>query len=83
MEVFLKLVQRRKVYLYPRFHMHVSACLDTVKPDLVQINVKLTPLMVKIQSKLVELANVCIQVQAMRCCMHRQSPRKHHTLMYL
>ncbi|RHY18495.1 hypothetical protein DYB25_004771 [Aphanomyces astaci] len=51
-EQAMKLMYLRKVLLYPRFHMAVGTCLEQHQPDVYEIQVAMTPLMMEMQQAL-------------------------------
>ncbi|RLO07864.1 hypothetical protein DYB28_005220, partial [Aphanomyces astaci] len=51
-EQAIKLMYLRKVLLYPRFHMAVGTCLEQHQPDVYEIQVAMTPLMMEMQQAL-------------------------------
>ncbi|ETV81611.1 hypothetical protein, variant 1 [Aphanomyces astaci] len=51
-EQAMKLMYLRKVLLYPRFHMAVGTCLEQHQPDVYEIQVAMTPLMIEMQQAL-------------------------------
>nr|CAB3243315.1 DNA repair endonuclease XPF [Phallusia mammillata] len=50
-----------KVFLWPRFHSSVIACLEKHKPEAIEISVDLTPSMRKIQTSLLEIVAACLK----------------------
>ncbi|XP_037092909.1 DNA repair endonuclease XPF-like [Pollicipes pollicipes] len=51
----------RNLYLWPRFHLQVNQALKQCTPDVVEIRVKMTPLMTSIQSALLDLINITVK----------------------
>jgi len=50
-----------KLHLWPRFHLVVKASLDKKKPDVSEVCVPLTPLMLGIQREVVALLEMCLK----------------------
>ncbi|CAF1127805.1 unnamed protein product [Adineta ricciae] len=51
----------RHVYLYPRFQVTVRSTFENCSPDVIELQVPLTVLMMDIQISLTELINACLQ----------------------
>ncbi|CAK4076836.1 unnamed protein product [Aphanomyces euteiches] len=51
-EQVLKLLYVRKVLLYPRFHIAIGGCLEKRQPDVYEVEVPLSPLMMEMQQAL-------------------------------
>ncbi|XP_012286135.1 DNA repair endonuclease XPF [Orussus abietinus] len=51
----------KQLYLWPRFHSVVTNSLSTYKPQVIELHVKLTPKMLKIQSLLLDVMNYLIK----------------------
>ena len=60
-ERVMKLLFVRNLFLKPRFHNEVSACLEQHKPDVIEVNVEITPKMRAIQLSLLDLLNVSLR----------------------
>ncbi|CAK8685510.1 unnamed protein product [Clavelina lepadiformis] len=50
-----------KVFLWPRFHSSVAACLEKHKPEVVELCIKMTSSMKLIQTALLEIVNACLR----------------------
>ncbi|KAF0302752.1 DNA repair endonuclease XPF [Amphibalanus amphitrite] len=48
----------RNLYLWPRFHLQVNQTLKECAPEVVEIRLKMTPLMMSIQTALLDLINI-------------------------
>lgn len=51
----------RYVYLYPRFQVTIRSTFEHCSPDVIELQVPLTVLMMDIQVSLTELINACLQ----------------------
>ncbi|RHY31493.1 hypothetical protein DYB32_003453, partial [Aphanomyces invadans] len=51
-EQAMKLLYLRKVLFYPRFHVSIGTCLEQHEPDVFEVEVPLTPLMMEMQQAL-------------------------------
>ena len=60
-ERVMKLLFVRHLFLRPRFHNEVAACLESHKPDVVEVDIEITPKMRKIQLSLLDLLNVSLR----------------------
>lgn len=60
-ERVMKLLFVRNLFLKPRFHNEVAACLEAHKPDVIEVNVEITPKMRAIQLSLLDLLNISLR----------------------
>ena len=60
-ERVMKLLFVRNLFLKPRFHNEVAACLEVHKPDVIEVNVEITPKMRAIQLSLLDLLNISLR----------------------
>ncbi|XP_033975695.1 DNA repair endonuclease XPF-like [Trematomus bernacchii] len=51
----------KKLYLWPRFQASVNTALDRHKPEVVELNVSLTPAMRAIQSSILDIMSACLK----------------------
>uniref|UniRef100_A0A8C4EZE8 DNA repair endonuclease XPF n=1 Tax=Dicentrarchus labrax TaxID=13489 RepID=A0A8C4EZE8_DICLA len=51
----------KKLYLWPRFQASVNTALDRHKPEVVELNVSLTPAMRAIQSSILDIMGACLK----------------------
>ncbi|XP_071490340.1 DNA repair endonuclease XPF-like [Diadema antillarum] len=51
----------RKLYLWPRFHASVLALMDRLKPEVVELQLTMTPSMVAIQMAILDVIAACIK----------------------
>ncbi|XP_068247046.1 DNA repair endonuclease XPF [Palaemon carinicauda] len=51
----------KRLYLWPRFHMDVSTCLERCKPEVIELHLKMTPQMKQIQMSLLDLITATVQ----------------------
>ncbi|XP_038066570.1 DNA repair endonuclease XPF-like [Patiria miniata] len=56
----------RKLFLWPRFHASVTDFMDAHKPDVVEIQLKLSPSMLAIQTAILDIIAACIK-EVQRC----------------
>lgn len=56
----------RRLYLWPRFHASVVSVMDDHKPDVVEVQLQLTPSMLACQTALLDIINACIK-ELKRC----------------
>ncbi|XP_022100212.1 DNA repair endonuclease XPF-like [Acanthaster planci] len=56
----------RKLFLWPRFHASVTDYMDAHKPDVVEIQLKLSPSMLAIQTAILDIIAACIK-EVQRC----------------
>ncbi|XP_059470534.1 DNA repair endonuclease XPF [Neocloeon triangulifer] len=49
------------LFLWPRFHSVVVSALSVASPEVIELHVKMTPTMVKIQTALLELLSFCVR----------------------
>ncbi len=61
LELVMKNLFLRYVYLYPRFQMTIRSTFEHCSPDVIELQVPLTLLMMDIQVSLMELINACLQ----------------------
>jgi DNA excision repair protein ERCC-4 len=61
LECVMKNLFLRHVYLYPRFQITVRSTFENCSPDVIELQVPLTLLMMDIQVSLMELINACLQ----------------------
>ena len=61
LECVMKNLFLRHVCLYPRFQVTVRSTFENCSPDVIELQVPLTSLMMDIQLALMELINVCLQ----------------------
>ena len=57
----MKCLFARHLHLWPRFHAAVKDILDTVKPDVREIHVRLSVLMEQIQFSLIDLIKLTLE----------------------
>lgn len=51
----------KKLYLWPRFHMDVNACLEACKPEVVELHLQMTTPVKQIQMSLLDLITATVQ----------------------
>ncbi|XP_047494472.1 DNA repair endonuclease XPF-like [Penaeus chinensis] len=51
----------KKLYLWPRFHMDVNACLEKCKPEVIELHLKMTTPVQQIQMAVLELITETVQ----------------------
>nr|XP_045584995.1 DNA repair endonuclease XPF-like isoform X2 [Procambarus clarkii]XP_045585004.1 DNA repair endonuclease XPF-like isoform X2 [Procambarus clarkii] len=51
----------KKLYLWPRFHMDVTACLEKCKPEVVELHLQMTPPVKQIQMAVLDLITATVQ----------------------
>ncbi|XP_064088555.1 DNA repair endonuclease XPF-like [Macrobrachium nipponense] len=51
----------KRLYLWPRFHMDVSNCLERCKPEVIELHMKMTAPMKQIQTALLDLITATVQ----------------------
>ncbi|CAF1005055.1 unnamed protein product [Adineta steineri] len=61
LECVMKNLFLRHVYLYPRFQVTIRSTFEHCSPDVIELQVPLTVLMMDIQISLTELINACLQ----------------------
>ncbi len=61
LENVMKNLFLRYVYLYPRFQITIRSTFENCSPDVVELRIPLTLLMMDIQVSLMELINACLQ----------------------
>ncbi|RIA94468.1 hypothetical protein C1645_796494 [Glomus cerebriforme] len=60
LQTTLQLLQLRKVFLYPRFHMIIRDCLEQRKADVTELYQSLSPSMNEIQQAITECIEACL-----------------------
>ena len=60
-ERVMKLLFIRHLFLRPRFHNEIAACLEAHKPDVIEVNIEITPKMRAIQLSLLDLLNISLR----------------------
>eukprot|EP00111_Clytia_hemisphaerica_P023677 TCONS_00069779-protein len=60
-ERVMKLLFIRHLFLRPRFHNEIAACLELHKPDVIEVNIEITPKMRAIQLSLLDLLNISLR----------------------
>ncbi|CAG8438592.1 3356_t:CDS:10 [Funneliformis mosseae] len=60
LQTTLQLLQLRKVYLYPRFHVIIRNCLEQHKADVIELHQSLSPSMNEIQAAITECIEACL-----------------------
>lgn len=61
LECVMKNLFLRHVFLYPRFQETIRCTFDKCSPDVIELQVPMTTLMMNIQISLMELINSCLQ----------------------
>ena len=61
LELVMKNLFLRYVYLYPRFQVTIRSTFEHCSPNVVELQIPLTVLMMDIQVSLTELINACLQ----------------------
>lgn len=61
LELVMKNLFLRYVHLYPRFQLTIRSTFEHCSPDVIELQVPLTLLMMNIQVSLMELINACLQ----------------------
>ncbi|XP_041475884.1 DNA repair endonuclease XPF-like [Lytechinus variegatus] len=51
----------KKLFLWPRFHASVQALMDKHKPDVIELQLTMTPAMVSIQMSILDIIGACIK----------------------
>ncbi|XP_037794294.1 LOW QUALITY PROTEIN: DNA repair endonuclease XPF-like [Penaeus monodon] len=51
----------KKLYLWPRFHMDVNACLEKCKPEVIELHLKMTTPVQQIQMAVLDLITETVQ----------------------
>ncbi|KAJ8040533.1 DNA repair endonuclease XPF [Holothuria leucospilota] len=51
----------RKLLLWPRFHVNISATMEKHKPEVVELELKMTPAMQAIQLGILDIISACIK----------------------
>ncbi|XP_071518364.1 DNA repair endonuclease XPF-like [Panulirus ornatus] len=51
----------KKLYLWPRFHMDVNACLEQCKPEVVELHLEMTTPVKQIQMSVLDLITATVQ----------------------
>ncbi|XP_030852545.1 DNA repair endonuclease XPF [Strongylocentrotus purpuratus] len=51
----------RKLYLWPRFHAAVQALMERHKPEVIELQLTMTPAMVSIQMSILDIIGACIK----------------------
>ncbi|XP_006812643.1 DNA repair endonuclease XPF-like [Saccoglossus kowalevskii] len=51
----------RKLYLWPRFHVDVKACMDKHKPEVIELGIPMTGSMKSIQSSILDIMNAVVK----------------------
>ncbi|CAG8681451.1 22521_t:CDS:10 [Rhizophagus irregularis] len=60
LQTALQLLQLRKVFLYPRFHVMIRDCLEQRKADVTELYQPLSPSMDEIQQAITECIEACL-----------------------
>eukprot|EP00002_Diphylleia_rotans_P028659 TRINITY_DN5790_c0_g1_i9.p1 TRINITY_DN5790_c0_g1~~TRINITY_DN5790_c0_g1_i9.p1 ORF type:complete len:868 (-),score=195.83 TRINITY_DN5790_c0_g1_i9:150-2753(-) len=60
MENMMKVLFLKKVYLWPRFHLSVCESLEQNEPEVVEVELSLTPSMLQIQNLVIEMMDSCL-----------------------
>ncbi|TPX33576.1 hypothetical protein SmJEL517_g03568 [Synchytrium microbalum] len=60
LERTMKILYLRRVFIWPRFHVNVSRCIDRAPPEVVEIRVQMTKRMKNIQAALMECMSACV-----------------------
>lgn len=63
MERVLKSLFVRRLYLWPRFHVEVTAALEKAPPEVEDLRIPLSPAVQGIQQAIVEVMEICLKVQ--------------------
>ncbi|XP_072024102.1 DNA repair endonuclease XPF-like [Amphiura filiformis] len=51
----------RKLFLWPRFHASVVACMEKHKPEVIELQLSMTDSMLTVQTALLEIMSACIK----------------------
>ncbi|XP_033113950.1 DNA repair endonuclease XPF-like isoform X2 [Anneissia japonica] len=57
----MKILFVRKLHLWPRFHASVNAFLEKHQPDVVELQLSMTPRMQAIQTSILDIISACLQ----------------------